>query len=113
MIKEDNKLIIELTEDQDEVMNYLIETRGIAIIDSEFDHWLRIRTDTIREELKIEIINDLIKGETIKELRERIKIIKEKANDEQPTYSSRIEPTGDSGDNGESSPTTQSVTDGP
>ena len=73
--KETN-IILHLTEDEQEVMNHLVETRGVGTIEAELGHWLMTRLDTIREELKRDIILFLLPDTSIKTLKEKLKELK-------------------------------------
>ena len=72
IMKDGSNLLIELEEEENEVIEHLIETRGNTYIKNQLEFWIKGRTDTVREELKIELAKDEFPT-SIKDLRQRVK----------------------------------------
>ena len=72
VIKDGSNLLIELEEEENEVIEHLMESRGSSYIKNQLEFWLKGRFDTIREELIHAITVDTLPT-TIKGLREKLK----------------------------------------
>ena len=70
--KDGSNLLIELEEEENEVIEYLMESRGSTYVKNQLEFWLKGRFDTIREELIHAIIEGTLPT-TIKGLREKLK----------------------------------------
>jgi len=70
--KDGTNLLIELEEEENEVLDHLIETRGSTYIKLQLEFWIKGRTDTVREDLKITLAKEEFPT-SIKELRQRVK----------------------------------------
>lgn len=75
IVRQNKKIIINLSEDEDEVISYL-ERRGSTYLKEAFTHWLKSRMDTVEDELKTQLMGTVYSGKTIKELKIELKRVK-------------------------------------
>jgi hypothetical protein len=75
--RQNKKLVIDFTEDEDEILDHLIETRGLIHVIEHIENWFKSRVGTAKEEFKEFIYQDRIKNMSVKQLRQEYKRLKD------------------------------------
>lgn len=72
VVRTNKKIIIDLNDEEDEVISRL-EERGKTYLQEAFSHWLKGRIAQVRDELQTDLMGEIYKGKSIKELRSELK----------------------------------------
>ena len=66
IVKEDNKIVLELTTEENLIINYFLEKRGPNFLNEYFFHFMEsrkgVREDEIKNELYKKFLEGLVKG---------------------------------------------------
>jgi hypothetical protein len=74
----DPKLTLHLNQDEAFAITHLIATRGVTITEQELGFWFNTRIDTIREELRRDIIHIILPVVGLQELKDKLDEVKDK-----------------------------------
>ncbi len=63
IIKEDGKIILELTTEENKIIDYFIESRGPNVLNEYFNHFMESRSGTREAEIKEDLFKRWQSGE--------------------------------------------------